>query len=83
MTSDSCLVASLLSLQDGSTQILQQDGELDRAQMRTMMAQDVIFRRKLNGATHLPIACEMAVQIFRLWLVQTFSALRYFDYLGF
>jgi len=49
------------------TQILQDDGELDRAGVRAKMTKDGSFRKKLNQATHFPIACEMACQIFQHW----------------
>ena len=43
-------------------------GEVDRDKLGDMVFNDVGRRRQLNKATQLPIAVELAKQIFKRWI---------------
>eukprot|EP00850_Spirogloea_muscicola_P023378 SM000352S13426 [mRNA] locus=s352:37128:38796:- [translate_table: standard] len=51
--------------------LLLPDGHIDRAALRMRVAADPALRRKLNRATHLPIAAAIIAALLRCWLKGT------------
>ena len=49
-------------------EIVQPDGELDREALAHLVFADPAARRRLNGATHLPVLLELVRQAARQWM---------------
>ncbi|EFJ53023.1 hypothetical protein VOLCADRAFT_55149 [Volvox carteri f. nagariensis] len=50
------------------TEVLGPDGELDRERLGCMVFNDPAARRRLNAATHLPVALALARRLLLCWL---------------
>ncbi|KAL6753365.1 dephospho-CoA kinase domain-containing protein, partial [Haematococcus lacustris] len=48
--------------------ILDASGGIDRDKLGSMVFKDSSLRRKLNHATHLPVCCNLALQLTWHWL---------------